>query len=178
MHMFNFIIELVRLGFHGVAVVMLFLGYRLLRGVVVGKSKVDGKIGVDKLKLRLKEVRVFLVISLVFFVLGVGSEFFRKFQERLQENVITVHIQPESAIMPEKNSMPILLKEKMDCSGCETVSMNKATKAFKVKVKHGQIFYLQLYNLTQKLESLNNLVKQLTKGQGNNREGGFDDGNI
>ncbi len=171
--MYNLIIELVRLGFHGVAVVMLILGYRLLRGVLEKQSKITSEIGLSGLKLRLKEVRVFLVISLVFFILGAGSELFRRSQEKQQENEMTVLIQPEISTIQDKKFVPILRKDTTDSPGPILLSINKETSTFSVKVRHGQKLYVQFHKLTQELERLRYM---LNLKMGEKEKGGIDDG--
>ena len=171
--MYDIAIELVRLGFHGFAVVMLFLGYRLLRAVV-GEKASSAAEEITGLQLRLKSVRNFLVISLIFFVLGVASELFRMSQEKRQTNEMTMQLQPEAASMPDEALVPTLLAE--DDGNPKPVKMNEATSTFRVKVRDGQRFYLQLHTLTGRVENLTERVNRLLIKQGEeNAEGGLDD---
>ena len=168
--MYSIVIELVRLGFHGFAVVMLFLGYRLLKTVVAER----GSPNTEGLQLRPKSVKTFLVISLIFFVLGVASELFRTSQERTRENEMTMQLQPEAASMPDGALLPTLLEE--DEGGAKPVQIDESTSTFRVKVKHGQRFYLQLHTLTRRVENLTARVNQLQLRQGGeDAEGGLDD---
>ncbi len=174
------IVELVRLGFHGVAVAMLILGFWLLRAVIVEKKQpIDPKVAkevkdaeITKLKLKLKSVRNYLLISLVFFVLGVGSEMYKQIWEKTQENEMTVQLQPEAASMPDIALMPTLLKEDDPIP----LPIQQATSTFKIKVKHGQRFYLQLHTLTNRVENLTNRVNQLLlANEKESAEGGLED---
>lgn len=171
----NVVIALLRLGFHGFAVVMLYLGYRLLRTVVAERASPasESTAEIRGLQLRLKEVRIFCFISLIFFVLGVASELLRQFQVRSQENEMTMQVQPEIADMLGKELIPILLEGRE----MRTVSMGDNTSAFIVNVKHRQLYYLKLHPLAREVDRLRKLLaNQRSKEQEENAEGGLDDG--
>lgn len=97
-------LELVRTGFHGLALVMLYLGYRLLATILSRKS---ADVVGDAMKVeagRHKVVTKFMIISLVFFVLGVGSELYR----HSQAYTLTIAISP--SVLPNGVESPTLLK--------------------------------------------------------------------
>jgi hypothetical protein len=148
------VVELVRLGFHGLALVMLFLGYRLIRQVLTGKADVAQN-GFDQsaklFSLRLTGVAMFLGVSLIFFILGVGSELMR----HSQENDVIVYFSPKE--MPGEIEMPILVK------GMEPVHIHAETGAAMLRVKHKETLSLQLEVLTNELGRVRALVDRLTE---------------
>jgi hypothetical protein len=70
------IVELVKVGFHGAAIAMAILTFFLLRKAVAnwGPDVPPGHIPV--LNTLLREIRVFMCVSLLFFVLGVAAQIF------------------------------------------------------------------------------------------------------
>lgn len=153
----NLIIELVRLGFHGFALAMLLLGYRLIR-----TASSEGN--PEFLDRRSKDIRFFMAVSVIFFVLGVGSELYAKTQAI--DLIIVVNPAP-SAMQPEVE--PIFKK------GTDLLVLDWDTGHTTISVKHGEQLYLQFYSLTKEMERLQNVVEQLLKEQAEESEGGLDD---
>jgi len=84
-------LTLFQLGFHGAALVFLFLGYRLNQKVV----EEDG----PQLKEKLASVRFFLAMALAFFVVGAGLQVWSELGDSDLTTDLTMHLSP--AKMPE-----------------------------------------------------------------------------
>ncbi len=126
------LVDLIRLGFHGFAAAMLLMGFRLLKTVINKQDDSDHTENSRlELKLLLKSVRNFLLISLVFFVLGVTSELLKNQFEKNQVNEMTVMIQPDANGVIDKGLLPTLLKEDEGIP----VKFNLLTSTFKDSVK-------------------------------------------
>lgn len=155
-------VELARMGFHGVALVMLILGFYLLRSIL--------KEQVTELRRRLTAIYVFLGISLVFFVVGVGSELYKSSKEDQQIDKITIEIRPDI----HGENTPTLLKIADDMR--ETVEFDTLTSTFRTTIKGGPVFYLQLHTLTQKINKLQEQLAALRVERENiTTEGGLDE---
>lgn len=140
----DLLVSLVRLGFHGAALAMLFLGYMLMRRVLNAEAT-------EQLGPRLAQVRFFLVVSLMFFLVGAGLELVR----RAQMNDVSISISP----MPWPGGIPspTLLED----SGKALVFSENLVAT--VPLRHGAMVQLHLEtiaDLITRLESQLDATRQ------------------
>lgn len=128
-------VPLVRLGFHGLALAMLVLGYRLLRQLLLSPET-------KTLQPKLKEVRVFLGISLVFFFSGASLELVR----RAQRNEVTIAISPMP--WPGEIPLPTLLADQSE----ELPLADKQHSV--VELRHGATVFVHLESLADEIRKL------------------------
>jgi hypothetical protein len=161
----NTVVDLVRLGFHGFAIVILYLGYRLLRSVVKSKD-----IKVEDLKPRLKEVRIFMAFSLIFLFGGASLEMLRGGQK------YDVHVIVTPAPLPSGIKQPILTLDAIQSV------LDNNTGTAKSKLRDGASIHLHIEPIIFQFQKMNSelqttraiLAEQLrSKGVSG---GGFDDG--
>lgn len=167
------IIDLIRLGFHGFAAAMLFMGFRLLNTVI---SKQDDDHSEDsrlELRLLLRSVRNFLWISLVFFLLGVASELLRNHIQKTQKNEMSITLQPGTMTVVDQTLLPTLINE---IDG-KVVKLNYNTSTFKDSVKNGQRYFLQIDLLNKEISDLRNKLNILQL-ELNNEHNVTDEGGI
>lgn len=161
----NTVVDLVRLGFHGFAIVILFLGYRLLRSVVKGKD-----IKIEYLKPLLKEVRIFMAFSLIFLFGGASLELLRGGQK------YDVHVIVTPAPLPIGIKQPILTLDAIQSV------LDNATGTTKSKLRDGASIHLHIEPIINQYQEMNfelrrirrNLAEQLRSVGVSG--GGFEDG--
>ena len=132
------IFQILQYGISGLAVVLLFFGYRLLNQLL----NIQGD---DKsFKPKLTSVIIFMATSLIFFFGGI-------FGQRIAnqtENPINVIILPDS--MPEGVALPTLRMGKD--------KLNLTNNAVTIKVKPDATITLALDGLTTKIQELNKTI--------------------
>lgn len=97
--------SLVQLGFHGTALAFLMLGYGLLRQVLNEPPADDPNN--EKLGLMMRNIRFFIVASVIFLVIGVAAQIYFDRTERPVE----VHLSPTSGF-PEGVAGPkVMVRE-------------------------------------------------------------------
>ncbi len=97
----SLVVQLFELGLHGAALVFLWLGYRLNNEL--NEQNATAPAEIEVLKLKLRQLRFFMVLSLAFFVIGAGLEIYQVRSERLTAPApavdLVTYIQPKT--MPE-----------------------------------------------------------------------------
>ncbi|MDH3402847.1 MAG: hypothetical protein OES32_04065 [Acidobacteriota bacterium] len=163
--------EWLQLGFHGLAFAMLYLAYRLMKPLVTPPANGDTPKDAA-LKVKLRYVLVFMVISILFFVGGVVAELYGG----SQPHSIGLYISP--ARMPSMLSMPEVRSGEI---AIEISDDGYATLA----VKDRDTLRIAMDELTGTVEHFASLVGELTQrctaagpdaAQLSALEGGFSDG--
>ncbi|MDX1530754.1 MAG: hypothetical protein R3362_04440 [Rhodothermales bacterium] len=109
MESFDILVDLVRTGFHGVALAFVYLGYRAIRDVTTQPSDDDPTNDEEetrRLEMKLSAIHRFVLLSLVFFLLGIGSEMLRGFVFKAYKQDIMVSLQPHH-IHLEQLKLPV-----------------------------------------------------------------------
>jgi len=126
--------KILQYGVSGFAVVLLYLGYRLLHQLIdIPDSK-------SNIKPKLTAVIIFMATSLIFFFGGIISEYFRD----IRENPVYVLITPEK--MPEGVNLPKIRH------GLEAVEFKD--KGAKISLKYNDYLTVQLDCLTDQIIQL------------------------
>lgn len=146
------LIELVRAGFHGLALAILLLGFFLLRKVVDANTGDNGH-GRDDSSL-LGHIRTFLIISLVFLVVGATLEVWRL--SLVHEARVHVTVSPRD--MPEEAESPELV------AGEEVHSITGTPR--RVTVKDAQSLVFRVDGLCHKIRQHEKLLSELTADMG------------
>jgi len=94
-------VQLVQMGFHGTALAFLILGFFLMRGVLRQNQKKENH---ENLEIKLKNVRFFLLVSVVVMILGIGAQFLVNYLDSRYD--VEVHLSPSG--MPQGTSEPLL----------------------------------------------------------------------
>lgn len=153
------LIDLVRLGFHGVALAVLLLGYRLLKTVVEARVR-EGKEASD-FSVILKNIRTFMVLSLCFFLAGAAMEIWRLGLAPV--NQISLVLSPSE--MPETDiAMPEIVAEKTYTLGKEPINID---------VRPGDRLFFRVESLCKVINTKNQQLGLLTArlGEGNSEQG-------
>ncbi|MCP4214412.1 MAG: hypothetical protein GY765_07130 [bacterium] len=96
----SIIVDLVRVGLHGFALALAYLGYSLLKKITNQELPADNPTELKKFEMSLKSVRFFLVISLIFFFGGAALHIVDKYYDVEKEYKIQLSIYPEK--LPEE----------------------------------------------------------------------------
>ncbi len=156
----NFL-PLITAGFHGFAVAMLYMGYKLLKTVVARQVEANEE-NLKRLSILVREIRFFLVISLIFFFAGSGLQLYNQ----MRDNEIFVLVSPRK--MPSKDLMPTILK-----NNNEEIRLNNGMATIRIKDKSTLDFITQ--QLVDEVRSNRKIISELTARLGNNDEIGFTD---
>lgn len=162
-------IDYIRLGFHGFAFVMLFLGYMLLRSFVTKCQTMANDLKQeqsDLFRMLSRNIIGFLVISLIFFVGGASLEIFRQAQLNSAlsqphdlEFLVSPAMMP-SGLPPPKISLRDVTKE-FDMAGRATL-----------QAKNEDSIRVLLEDVTNKYTELDNLNRQLLGQWAEDEDGG------
>lgn len=163
--MLNAALPLIQVGFHGCAVVMLYFGYKLLRKLVEQQIAQPQNDNFDRLKMLLREVRVFIAFSLLFFLAGATLQLVNNLMDNAQKNKIYISLDPSE--MPYDVDMPAIRTEE------EIIQLEDGHVS--LKVGENQTVIIKIGDLTQKIRQFQNLSNKLAAGRDEDNEMGIDD---
>ncbi len=154
------LVELVRAGFHGLALAILILGFCLLRKVVDAETG-SGEKQRDYSSL-LAHIRGFMFISLAFLVVGASLEMWRSMVK--PETEVHVAISPRD--MPEDVDSP-----ELEVLGGEYYQVT--SESLKVKLKDQQSLLFRVDSLCEKIKQRDDLLTEYIaeKGEQNDELG-------
>ena len=146
------LVELVRAGFHGLALAILLLGFCLLRKVVDANTG-DGDGKRDDTSL-LQHIRCFLIISLAFLVVGASLEVWRL--STVSEAEVLVKLSPRN--LPEGVEGPDLV------AGLEEYPVTGKPQL--VKIKDRQDLTIGVESLSEAIHLRDGLIREFREEQG------------
>ena len=140
------LLPIISVGFHGCAVAILYLGYRLYREVVRKDNERE------IIEIKSKNLKFFLVISLIFLVMGPGFQILENVLSNSQKNSLHLVIYPKKEEMPENTPMPdIRLK-------AEPLALKDG--GYVADIKNNDTLSITIYGI---IDSIKDLKKEITR---------------